>query len=188
MSLSPILVDLFYSVALVVVSGLFLGALSQLLQTVVRRAGARAITLRGIRDWFSILWLALSGLGLVWVWGYASYLTVLTVSGIAGLAITLALQAMLTNMISGFLLVRDGALRVGDRIEYSGIKGEVIRIALRNTWVRTEAGSVAIIGNTSLAGGPLTNHSAALRMSEELVPPSASRRQGSSNGPRMPAP
>jgi len=152
------------SIALVVVSGLFFEALSRLLQTIVRRAGARPISIRGIRDGLRVIWVAVAASGLVSIWGYASALTVLTISGIAGLALSLSLQAVLTNMISGFLLLRDGALRVGDRIEYGGAKGVVVEIALRNTWVQTEGGSIAIIGNSALANGPLINHSAAARM------------------------
>ena len=155
------------SIALVAVSGLFFEALSRLLQASVRRAGGRTTTERGIRDGFWIIWLAVSAWGLLSIWGVTSAFSVLSISGIAGLTLSLALQAVLTNMISGFLLLRDGAIRVGDRIEYGGVKGRVERIALRNTWIRTEGGSLSIVGNSALAGGPLTNHSAAERMAAE---------------------
>jgi small-conductance mechanosensitive channel len=156
------------SALLILVSGLFFEGLSRLLQAVVRRAGARAVSMRGIRDTFRILWIIVAAAGLFWIWGFASFLTVLTISGIAGLVVSLALQAVLTNVISGFLLLRDGVLRIGDRIEYSGVKGQIVRIALRNTWVRTDSGSIAVIGNSSLASGPLTNHSAAARLATEF--------------------
>jgi small-conductance mechanosensitive channel len=162
------------SIALIAVSGLFFEALSHLLRTVVRRAGARPISMRGIRDALRVLWIVVAVSGLLSIWGFASVLTVLTISGIAGLVLSLALQAMLTNMISGFLLFRDGALRIGDQIEYSGVKGQVVLIALRNTWIRTENGSVAIVGNSALANGPLLNITASARLSEDLGTPEAS--------------
>ena len=156
------------------VSGLFFEALSRLLQTIVRRAGARPISMRGIRDVFHILWIVVAASGLLSIWGYASVLTVLTISGIAGLVLSLALQAVLTNMISGFLLFRDGALRIGDQVEYSGVKGQVVLIALRNTWIRTADGTVAIVGNSSLANGPLLNLTASRRLSRDLGSPEPS--------------
>jgi small-conductance mechanosensitive channel len=156
------------SILLVVASGLFFEGSSRLLRSLVRRAGARPITLAGIRDGFRVMWLAVAASGLVGIWGIASSLTVLTISGIAGFVVSLSLQAVFSNMIAGLLLLSDGALRLGDRIEYSGVKGEVIRIALRNTWVRTEAGPIAIIGNSALTSGPLINHSAATRMNAQL--------------------
>jgi small conductance mechanosensitive channel len=180
--------EIISSIALVAVSGLFFEALSRLLRTVVRRAGALPITLRGIRDGLRIIWLAVALSGLFSIWGLASALTVVTLSGLAGLAISLALQAVLTNMISGFLLLRDGALRIGDRIEYSGIKGEVVLIALRNTWVRTEGGSIAIVGNSSLANGPLVNHTATTRFGDELSPTRGAPRQVSSTPPPVAPP
>jgi small-conductance mechanosensitive channel len=166
------------SIGLIVVSGLFFEVLSRLLRTVVRRAGARPISMRGIRDAFRVLWLVVATSGLLSIWGYASALTVLTISGIAGLVLSLSLQAVLTNMISGFLLFRDCALRIGDQVEYSGVKGQVVLIALRNTWIRTENGNVAIVGNSSLANGPLLNVSASARLSAELgtPPPSSTPR------------
>ena len=163
-----LLYEIASSIALVAVTGLFFEAISRLLQTAVRHAGARPITRRGIRDTFRVLWVFVALAGLLSIWGYASVLTVLTISGIAGLVLSLSLQAVLTNMISGFLLLRDGALRVGDQIEYSGVKGRIVLIAARNTWIRTDSGSVAIVGNSSLANGPLINHTAAVRMAAEL--------------------
>jgi len=47
----------------------------------------------------------------------------------------------------------------------------VVRIGLRNTWVKTKEGHIAVIGNTSLSGGPLTNHSATERLSKKYAIP-----------------
>lgn len=156
------------SIALVAVSGLLIEVVSRLIRTIVHRAGGRPATLRGIRDWLRVVWVAIAISGIVSIWGIASQLTVLTISGIAGLVISLSLQAVFSNMISGILLLSDGAVGVGDRIEYGGVKGEVIRVALRNTWIRTDAGPIAIVGNSALAGGPLINHTAAARMDAAL--------------------
>jgi len=96
--------------------------------------------------------------------GIASEFTALTVSGIAALAVSLALQTTLSNVISGVLLFNDGAIRLNDSIEFSGIKGKVVRVALRNTWIKMETGTLVIVSNSSLSTGPLANHTATERL------------------------
>ncbi|MDA4112859.1 MAG: mechanosensitive ion channel family protein [Thaumarchaeota archaeon] len=84
-------------------------------------------------------------------------------------ALSLALQTTLANIISGILKLSDGAIHAGDVIEYGGAKGRVVRIALRNTWIKTESGSIAVVSNTSLSNGSLINHSAVRRLSKKYA-------------------
>jgi small conductance mechanosensitive channel len=99
----------------------------------------------------------------------SSEFTSLTVSGIAALAVSLALQSTLSNMIAGLLLLYDRTIRIGDIIEYSGVKGRVARIALRNTWIEMDSGKIAMVSNSNLSSGPLINHSAADRLSKKFA-------------------
>lgn len=80
----------------------------------------------------------------------------------------MALQNTLTNIISGILILSDGVLRLHDSIEYSGVKGKVVKIGLRATWVRTDKGDIAIISNNYLANGPLVNLTAGERLEKKL--------------------
>lgn len=89
-------------------------------------------------------------------------------SGIVGLAISLALQNTLTNIISGILILSDGVLRLHDSVEYSGVRGRVVKIGLRATWVKTDSGDIAIISNNYLANGPLVNFTARERLERKL--------------------
>jgi len=57
---------------------------------------------------------------------------------------------------------------LGDQIVYSGVRGRIVRIGLVNTWIRTEDGNLAFVGNTSLLGGPFTNLTAKVRFPEYL--------------------
>jgi small conductance mechanosensitive channel len=140
----------------------------RLIQDVVRRAGVNKGAARTIRDIMALIWLISAVSGVATFTGLASEFTALTISGIGGLTISLALQNTIQNIISGFLIFRDGAIRVDDVIECSGVKGTVVRMALRNTWVRTSDGKIAIIGNTTLTSGPLTNHSATERLNRKI--------------------
>lgn len=168
LDLSPYLVPLVESAGLIVAAAVVGESFSYLVRQVARRAGARPPTLRSVRDVVRVVWVALAAFGVASVTGLLSVFSVLTISGIFGLIVSLALQTTLSNMIAGFLLLRDRAIRLGDVIEYGGVKGRVIRVALRNTWVLTEKGQVAIIGNSSLQGGPTINHTASERFAKEF--------------------
>jgi small-conductance mechanosensitive channel len=153
--------------------------LSFVIRRIARRAGAAPTVTRDIGATLRIIALALVLSDILSFSGLSSLFTGLTVSAVAAVAASLALQTTLSNVISGILLLSDGVLRLNDTIEYSGAKGEVVRIGLRNTWVRTKEGHVAVIGNTSLSGGPLINHTAFGRLSKKYdlpagppVPPS----------------
>lgn len=101
--------------------------------------------------------------------GLASEFTAITISGIGALAVSLALQNTLSNIISGILLFHDGVIHLNDVVEYGSIKGKVVRLALRNTWIRTDSGEIAVISNSLLAGGPLINHTATERLSKKYA-------------------
>ena len=133
-----------------------------------KRAGASADLIRNVREGLSILWLVFLTAWLIVVTGLGSIFSFLTLSGIAGLAISLALQNTLTNIISGILILSDGVLRLHDSIEYGGVKGRVVKIGLRATWVKTESGDIAIISNNYLANGPLVNFTASERLERKL--------------------
>jgi small-conductance mechanosensitive channel len=163
------LVELLIRVA-VTVAGFWLA--SQLLIRAVtaaaRRAGVPQGQVRLIKEGIASIFVVLAIIAAVHVSGLTSEFTALTISGIAAIVLSLALQATLSNMISGILLLLDNTLRVNDRIEYSGAKGEVVKIGLRSTWVKTAEGNIVIISNSQIANGPLINYSAGERLLKNL--------------------
>jgi small conductance mechanosensitive channel len=136
----------------------------RIINRIAKRAGASPAVLHDIRDVVVVIVIGVIIAGVARATGATSEFTTLTVSGVAGLAVSLALQSTLSNIISGILLFHDGVLKLGDEIEYSGIRGTVERIALRNSWVKTKEGEIVVISNTSLASGPLTNYTAKDRL------------------------
>ncbi|HVH16407.1 MAG TPA: mechanosensitive ion channel domain-containing protein [Candidatus Angelobacter sp.] len=166
--IDPIII-LIVEIALIIVgSGLFTEALIRGLSGLVKRAGGHAGLARSIREGFTLLWIILAGFGILSVTGIASAFSFLTFSGIVGLTASLALQNTLSNIISGVLLLSDGVLRLDDSVEYSGVKGVVVKIGLRATWVKTEQGDIAVISNNYLVNGPLVNHTATQRLERKL--------------------
>jgi small conductance mechanosensitive channel len=155
--------------------GIFVGEeiLSFVVRRIARRAGAAPTVTRDIGATLRIIALALVLSDILSFSGLSTLFTGLTVSAVAAVAVSLALQTTLSNVISGLLLLSDGVVRLNDTIEYSGAKGEVVRIGLRNIWVRTKEGHISVIGNTSLSGGPLTNHTAMERLSKKYDLPTS---------------
>jgi small-conductance mechanosensitive channel len=143
-------------------------------RSLLLRAGSRRTTIRGVGEGIRATWIVLAGFAIASEAQLTSVLTILTVSGIVGLVVSLALQTTLSNIVSGVMLLRNQVLRLGDQISYSGVKGRVVRISLINTWIRTEEGNLAFVGNTSLLGGPFVNVTAKERLPEfvaDTLPP-----------------
>ena len=133
-----------------------------------KRAGLASVQVGRIKEWIWLLIIVIAVGAVVHIIGLASEFTTLTFSGIIAIAFSLALQATLTNIISGILLILDNTLRVNDMIEFSGFKGQVIKIGLRSTWIKTNEGNIVIASNNSIVNGPLINLTAAERLQKKL--------------------
>ena len=71
--------------------------------------------------------------------------------GIGGIAVALAAQKTLENVIGGFSLVFDKALRVGDVLRLGDIVGTVDQIGLRSTRIRTMDRTVISVPNGQIS-------------------------------------
>lgn len=158
-----------FGIAVILVAAFAVGeVVIRIVARIMRRAGVSPAVIRDVRDAVTVIILGVAITGIAGLTGLSSEFTTLTISGVAGLAVSLALQTTLTNIISGILMLHDRILHLGDEIEYSGAKGKVVKIGFRNTWIQDEKGSVIVISNTSLANGPLINHTASTRLGELL--------------------
>ena len=78
--------------------------------------------------------------------------------GIAGLAISFALQSTLSNIISGISIIMDKVYKVGDKVQLdSGEVGEVYEISLRSTRIKTYDNEILIIPNNNMASAKIKN-------------------------------
>jgi small-conductance mechanosensitive channel len=80
--------------------------------------------------------------------------------GLGGLALSLAAQDSIANMISGVILLLDKPFRVGDRVEIQGIGtwGDVVDIGLRTTRIRTRDNRLVIIPNLKISSDQVINY------------------------------
>jgi MscS family membrane protein len=84
--------------------------------------------------------------------------------GVGGLAVALAAQPTLENLIAGLNLFADRPLRVGDRCKLGDTLGTVEAIGIRSTRIRTRDRTVTTIPNGALAKMAIANQSRRDRM------------------------
>ena len=74
--------------------------------------------------------------------------------GLTGFALGFALRDVLSNLLSGVLLLLFRPFAIGDRISVTGLEGEVANIDLRYT-VLTQPDKVVLIPNSNLFTNPI---------------------------------
>ncbi|UCD64236.1 MAG: mechanosensitive ion channel family protein [Candidatus Zixiibacteriota bacterium] len=72
---------------------------------------------------------------------------ILAAAGIVGLAVGFGAQNLVQDIISGFFILLDDSIRVGDVVDISGKGGVVERVTLRVTVLRDLAGNVHYVRN-----------------------------------------
>ena len=80
--------------------------------------------------------------------------------GVGGIAVALAAQKTLENIIAGASLIFDQAVKVGDFLKIGEVAGTVEHIGLRSTRMRTPDRTVVSIPNSQIAGATLETMSA----------------------------
>jgi len=80
--------------------------------------------------------------------------------GVGGIAVALAAQKTLENVIAGASLIFDQAVRVGDFLKMGEISGTVDHIGLRSTRIRTLDRTVVSVPNSQIANASLETISA----------------------------
>ena len=80
--------------------------------------------------------------------------------GVGGIAVALAAQKTLENVIAGASLIFDQAVRVGDSLKVGEIVGTVDEIGLRSTRIRTLDRTVVIVPNSQIASAAVETLSA----------------------------
>lgn len=78
-------------------------------------------------------------------------------AGVAGLAISLALQGTISNTFSGVFIAIKDELNIGDYIESNGYAGTIIDIDLRNTKIKEADNNIVVIPNKMVLGNPFKN-------------------------------
>lgn len=141
--------------------------LSRWVGDTLRRRGWSHVSVRVARAVITIVWVAIVIGGVAVVLGSFSFLSALTISAVAGIAVTLALQTTFQNILAGFTLVQQRFLRLGDYVQFGGIRGTVVGMGFVEVVIKTDNGALMLVSNSNLVAGPLVNYTAAARLSSE---------------------
>ena len=84
--------------------------------------------------------------------------TLITAIGAAAVTIGLALKDSLANVASGTLIIVNKKFKTGDYIETEGLQGEVVKIEMMYTTLRTYDNKEIMIPNSRLTNNNITNY------------------------------
>lgn len=79
--------------------------------------------------------------------------------GLAGLAISMAAQDPIKNLLGGIIIITEKPFQIGDWIKSPSVEGIAEDITFRSTLVRTFDGALVIVPNATLSNEPITNWS-----------------------------
>jgi MscS family membrane protein len=79
-------------------------------------------------------------------------------AGIAGLAVALAAQDILGNFMGGAIITVDKPFKIGDRIKFGDLLGDVISVGARSTRIRTPDNQIATIPNQKITSNVVINY------------------------------
>lgn len=150
-----------------VLAALFVLALFWLIATVIRRL-LRAVLPRVVRDRTVEHLLRQTAYYAIWVLGLViavdslgfSPETVVAGLGLTGLALGFALKDIISNFVSGLLILAIRPFQIGDQIIVGETEGGVERIRLRATEIRTYGGRLVLVPNAELFTSRITNNTA----------------------------
>ncbi|HEY1421526.1 MAG TPA: mechanosensitive ion channel domain-containing protein, partial [Candidatus Dormibacteraeota bacterium] len=142
-----------------VVSSLVVGALRRRhMRTDMVAIGGRVVTFM------------LIAIGVIVAVGVAFSSQNLTLAGIllATIVASFGVQDLLKDYVSGYYVLLERHMRVGDRISLEGAgSGTVLEVKLRVTLLKTESGDLVVVPNSELFNKPVTVHVAAVQRAEE---------------------
>lgn len=158
---SEIITKIFKILAIITVCRCVLSYLTELLHTRFdlddQHSAAHGVVVKFISNIFKIVTLCITVVMIVSELGY-NINGLITGLGVGGLAVSLAAQDTLKNIISGFVILYDKPFVLGDLIETPDYKGFVEDITMRSTRLRKLDDSIVVVPNSSLADSNITNY------------------------------
>jgi small conductance mechanosensitive channel len=163
----PILIQV--GVAVVVFLGFVVGSrvISNLVIAALQRRHMRTdMVVMGGR----VVTFLLIAVGVMFAVGVAFSSQNLTLAGIllATFVASFGVQDLLKDYVSGYYVLLERHMRVGDRISLEGVgSGTVLEVKLRVTLLKTDSGDLVVVPNSELFNKPVTVHVGAVERAAE---------------------
>lgn len=91
------------------------------------------------------------------------------IAGSIGLAFAIGAKDVAASLLSGLIVLFDRSFRVGDRVKFADIYGDVLSIGVRSTRIRTLDDSIVTVPNSQFMNSPVISANAgALDMQVEV--------------------
>jgi small-conductance mechanosensitive channel len=139
---------------------------------------AGALRQRGLREnvvitGSRVITFALIAVGAVFAFGIAVRSDNVTILGIVAAVIitSFGAQDVLKDYVSGYYLLLERNIKVGDRISLERGSGTVSEVRLRVTILRNEGGDVVVVPNSELFTRPVTIHAGPVTAAETKPAP-----------------
>lgn len=120
-----------------------------------------------------VVYVIVIGFGILGAFALAFQTANVTLVGIlvATVVAALGVQDVLRDYVSGYYLLLERHIRVGDRIEFDTHGGTVTEVRLRVTLLRSEAGDLIVVPNSELFTKPVTIFAKRETEAAKPVPP-----------------
>jgi small conductance mechanosensitive channel len=117
------------------------------------------------------------GYGGVWLVGAVIFLAVLGINftallgalGLTSVAIGFSLKDVLSNYISGVILLAARPFRLGDQVQIDRYEGTVMQVQLRTTTLKTYDGRMVYIPNQEVFQASITNNTASPNLRSSVI-------------------
>ena len=125
---------------------------------------SRALQTRGgvpvLLRWMAVVVLAFVGLFVLLSWAFPglNFTPVFVTSGVVSIVLGLALQDLLSNLMSGLVMSVERPFKIGDWIQIGVTEGEVVEQTWRTTLVRTRNNDHLLIPNNLAAREVVVNY------------------------------
>ena len=110
-----------------------------------------------IRTLLSVILYFLVGVYILHIFFNISASSIITATGVVGIAASLGAQSIIKDAISGFFIMFENQYKIGDVVTVDGFMGVVEKITIRTTVVKSEEGDRLIIPNGNMSR--IINHS-----------------------------
>ncbi len=141
----------------------------KILLKIFKFSGMRSDAVPALAGLLKIVIVVISIITMLAVWG-VDLAPMLTSASIMSAVVLFAARDTLSNFFAGFTIIVDQPYKIGDYVDLSTERGEVVEIGLRSTRIKTRDDILISIPNAIIANEKIINESAPVKQFRVRVP------------------